>query len=271
MYYKKEKKIYGITGKKGHGKDTLAKFICEKNKTFVVLHFADSLKKMCCDIFGLSHEQLNDSVLKEQLLEKHIDMDLFLPLMKSYTGLEIIARSLTAKTPREVLQFFGTEYVRKIQDDYWIQKTISQINRHQNCLIADLRFLNEFSALKNINATIIKVLRIDAPHQPDSHVSELEIDKIDPDLLLGVITGDLTIHHKIANLISMGKKNAILKYDYRLAKKAIESYTGGASLEKASNFLGLNYKHPSVLKNILKYYGVPVKKQAANKINHQKQ
>src|ERR1700676_2560672 len=70
--------IYGITGKKQAGKDTLAKALKLENPKFVVLHFADHLKALCADIFGLGDYQLNDSIGKEEDLPQGVEMDQWL-------------------------------------------------------------------------------------------------------------------------------------------------------------------------------------------------
>jgi hypothetical protein len=223
--------------------------------TFHVTHFADALKKMAGQIFGLTDAQMNDPMLKEVLLEVPIEMDLYIDAMCRETGLKIQPAKKLAKSPRELLQFFGTEYVRQAQDDYWIQRLLVDVSGLQRVLVPDTRFLNEAKALKAAGGLIIKVFRIDLA-SADGHASETEMAQIEPDLLIGVRTGDLSLPARIANLIALGKFSAAKKYDYRTGQQAVQAYLSGKSLEESCVLLGQKHKDTYVLKNLLNYYKV---------------
>lgn len=198
-------KLYGITGKKGHGKDTFARLVVEADGTFVVTHFAKALKQMIPRIFGVTANQLNDPDLKEVPLTSPIEIDSFLPAMRSETGLNIQPAGRIARSPREIMQLFATEYVRKAQWDYWVQRLIADISTYERVLIADVRFPNEEKAIRDAGGKIIKIVKIDAPLVIDGHASETEIDKIEPDLLVGVKNGDLHTLQQIADLVAQDK------------------------------------------------------------------
>lgn len=284
MYRKaslRAKELYGITGSKGHGKDTFARLIVEANerntaarnkgistKSFTIAHFAADLKHMSGRIFGLSLEQMHDPALKEATLKAPLDMDLFLEAMCSETGLSIQPAGKIARSPREVMQYFGTEYVRRTQDDYWIQRLIVGVQRHRRALVPDTRFLNETAAIRLAGGRVIKIVRIDAPEKTDGHSSETEMAAIEPDLLIGVRTDDLSLPKRIANLVAAGKFAAACKYDYRKARKAIESYVSGKSVEESARLLGQDHKDPYTLHNILDYYGIQQRKRAPNRRAH---
>jgi len=278
----KPREVYGITGSKGHGKDTFAKLVLEASAaqrlartnrvgtTFQIAHFAGALKRMASRIFGLTEAQMNDPVLKEALLESPVQMDLYLEGMRNETGLlDMQPAEKIATSPRTLMQYFGTEYVRKTQDDYWVQRLLGDTSNSRRVLVPDTRFLNESSALKSAGALIIKVLRIDTPENADSHASETEMNQIEPDLLIGVRTGDLSLPKRIANLIAIGKFEAAKRYDYRTAQKAISAYLAGRSLEESALLLGQQHKHPYALKNLLDYYQVPQRKQVRSRVGHQ--
>jgi len=258
--------VYGISGNKGHGKDTFANLITQANTSYKVVPFAGALKRMSARIFGLTYAQMNDPSLKEIPLPHARDMDLFVPAMKAETGLHIQPAGKIAHSPREVMQFFGTEYVRRIQDDYWIQKLLAEVGNSRQVLIPDVRFPNEAAALRSYGGIIIKVERIDAPVPKDGHLSETEMAKIIPDLLVGARTGDLSLPSRIARLIAMNRFDSATSYDYRKSKEAIASYTSGKSAEESSLLLG--HKHPYALYNTLDYYGVQRRKQAPNRVHH---
>ena len=266
--------VYGISGGKGHGKDTFCGLILKhnadwytqrkwevRNQTFKVLHFADDLKRLASKIFGIPLDSFIDPDKKEVRFESPIDLDLFVSAMKSETGLSIEKHGLMATSPREVMQRFGTEYVRGAQDDYWINLTLGKIGKSKRVLIPDTRFVNELQGVLSIGGRIIEVLRVDAQKVLDAHSSETERSKFNPDLIVGVRTGDLSLPNRVARLIATGKFQSALRYDYRSAQRAMSEYQGGKSLEESARLLGEGHKDPYCLKNILDYYGVPIRKK----------
>jgi hypothetical protein len=281
------REVYGISGSKGHGKDTFARLVLEAierhgesrrkverprrgqpKKTFTVAPWAGALKRIAGRVFGLTHEQMHDPSLKEAPLKAPIQMDMFVQAMISETGLNIQPAKLIAHSPRELMQYLGTEYVRKAQDDYWVQRLLADIREERRVLVPDTRFINEAKAIWSVGGKIIKVVRIDAPENKDGHASETESSGIKPDLLLGVRTGDLSLPKRVAYLIACGKFDAACRYDYRLATQAMEAYVSGTSAEESARLLGQNHKHPYVLYNLLDYYGVPRRKQVKGRVEH---
>jgi len=186
------KLIYGISGEKGHGKDTLAKYVLAADNKFTILHFADDLKSMVGAIWGLLDYQLYDEVGKEEIFIHPINMDHSLTVMNEYTCLDIQPKGKIANSPRQLLQYFGTDYVRSVDDNYWINRVISQIERiGDKILIPDTRYPNECAALRKIGATIIKVQRVDLPKSANSeHSSETSVAAIEPDVLYTFQTSD---------------------------------------------------------------------------------
>ena len=269
--------VYGITGNKGHGKDTFARLVLKANAsqsevrrgtakaTFKVYHFADALKRMSGRIFGLTDEQMHDPAIKELPLPVPIQMDLYLDAMRSETGLAVQPAGKVARTPREVMQYFGTDYVRRTQDDYWVQRLLRDVGGTRRALVPDTRFENETEAIRSVGGRTIKVVRIDLEAPVDGHASETEMAGIEPDLLLGVRTGDLSLPERVANLVALGKFDAACRYDYRRVKEAIAAYVSGKTLEESALLLGQNHKHPYALRNALEYYGVPLRKQPKNR------
>src|ERR1700748_2579418 len=63
-------RIIALCGPKGSGKSTAAQYLLARNSIagvdlFVHHPFAKQLKMACGDIFGLTHEEMNDPDLKE--------------------------------------------------------------------------------------------------------------------------------------------------------------------------------------------------------------
>lgn len=192
--------IYGITGTKGHGKDTLAKLIQKHNPDYRVLHFAGKLKNICREVYGLTDPQLTELEHKEKLFDQPLNMDEYVVQLSEATGLSILSRGLIAKNAREVMQFVGTEYVRSIQDSYWRDCVERELTG--NCLVPDTRFINEAELIRRHGGKIIRVERMDLPKNTDGHASETEQLMIQVDLTIRVKTGDFDALEKVARVLA---------------------------------------------------------------------
>ena len=135
--------IIGISGKKRAGKDTVADILYVLHSNSVRYYFAQPLKLEVARACGVSVEYINE----------HKD------------------------NFRLILQGWGTNFRRELYDkNYWIKKmevAISNLERYDNILIPDVRFKNEYVMVKSKGGIMIRVLGIS---QPDSHVSEIELD-----------------------------------------------------------------------------------------------
>ena len=140
-----EVKIITLCGVKGSGKSTLGAIIkeyYEENGYSVhIVPFAESLKKISAMIVCEYTGNLYDSIL-EYFLN---------PLLKET---KIPNFNLSA---RQLMTSFGTDYIRNIDDNFWIQCTNSKIESiKRNCsgktliLIDDARFYNELEYSKKI-------------------------------------------------------------------------------------------------------------------------
>jgi hypothetical protein len=280
VHTKKENRtrlLIGITGYKQHGKDTLAKTIAECPPSagkawrgeWMITHFADPLKEMAKSVFGLSDEDVYTDQGKETLFPTPLFMDSYLRGMRQATGLDIQPRQLSASTPRQVLQYFGTEYVRSVAPSYWFDQLSLHIRGHNKVLVPDLRFLNEAEFLRSLGGVIIKVRRTDLPDSADNHPSEKEVGQIDPDLELGTVTGRFSLQERVATLISQGKFHQTSTYDFRKWVVARDAYLLGAPIERASEILS-GSKAYDPFQNLLDYYEIPFRgsRTAANRIPH---
>jgi hypothetical protein len=133
---------------------------------------------MCAEIFGLSDYDMHDPVGKEKSLRESVNMDDLVPKMNKVTGLNIIHRGFVANSPRQILQYFGTDYVRNVKDSYWVDRVLDKIATGTgNFLVPDTRFPNEVAALKEIGAKIVRIVRSGKATDGNSvHVSETALD-----------------------------------------------------------------------------------------------
>lgn len=155
-------RIIAFAGRKQSGKTTCSEFVAN---IFVgsllgeakIYNFADPLKKdICMNILGLTYEQCyGTDEEKNQLVNCFWDN-----------------KQLTA---REVMQFVGTDIFRTMQNNVWADATIKKILTEQIplALIADCRFPNEVSAVKEAGGIVIKLTR--NPFN-STHASETALD-----------------------------------------------------------------------------------------------
>ncbi|MEJ2197232.1 MAG: hypothetical protein P8X54_01500 [Desulfuromonadales bacterium] len=85
----------------------------------------------------------------------------------------------TAVTVRRILQWWGTEYRRNEDADYWTKawsRKVEQLDLEQlHVLIDDVRFMNELNAIKGHGGLIIKIER-PGFDGANNHASETSLD-----------------------------------------------------------------------------------------------
>ncbi len=171
-------KIIGIAGLIGSGKDTLAQAIVRHNPSFTITHFAKLLKDQAGTIFRLSKDDMYTQEGKMRALSHPIHMDDYVEHMSEVTGLPIQRRNLVATSPREILQYYGTEYVRSVAPNYWSHSTVERLA--DDALVPDTRFANEAKAIWDVGGTVIRVVRDGKYTSESGHASEaiaFEADK----------------------------------------------------------------------------------------------
>ena len=100
----------------------------------------------------------------------------------------------TAVTVRRILQWWGTEYRRTEDPDYWTKawsRKVEQLDLERvHVLIDDVRFMNELKAIKAHSGMIIKIER-PGFNGANSHASETSLD--DYNAWDGTIVNDGTL------------------------------------------------------------------------------
>jgi len=113
---------------------------------------------------------------------------------------EISARAPYGKHAK-LLQWWGTEYRRTQDPEYWTRQWKAAINPKANIVLTtDMRFLNEAWTVKGVGGFTVQVNRKNGdgtyfvdPTRPANHVSETQLDGYDFDYQITVKTGDLAL------------------------------------------------------------------------------
>lgn len=155
--------IIAFAGRKQSGKTSACEFTANifsqsTRKISAIYNFADPLKQMCIDIFGLTHEQCYGSDEQKNELVNCVWPDSNKPM-----------------SAREVMQYIGTNVFRKMQHNVWADATIRRIQDENLslALVADCRFPNEIESIKNAGGLVIKLNR---NLYNSSHESEVALD-----------------------------------------------------------------------------------------------
>jgi hypothetical protein len=97
----------------------------------------------------------------------------------------------------KLLQWWGTEYRRNQDADYWVNKWKQAIAGFNGIVLTgDCRFLNEAKAVKSSGGFAVNIQRINsdgtafaAPDRPADHPSEKELDGYGWDFYIKTVTG----------------------------------------------------------------------------------
>lgn len=201
--------ILGICGRKQHGKDTFASELIKNIPTFRKASFATRLKEICAKVYGLNMVQFEDEAGKGMLLANPIDLDSKLQELRWETGLvAITAHGLVANTPRQVLQYIGTDYVRSVDPGYWLRVVAAHFGCHpqDDYVVPDVRFSNEAETLRKAGGKILRIVRFSKVYKGEEKVEHAsEAFDFEPDFSLMVMENDFFLSKLLCGLASSDK------------------------------------------------------------------
>lgn len=181
--------------------ETMRNFLAEYVDPYIKLYsFADELKTFCINVLGLSWEQCYGSnenknslthlkwenmpgvisCITENEWKGYVDgIKEYKPLSSKFDWHNKLFSDISKMywhkpgemTAREVLQYFGTEIVRRMYSPAWAKATVNKIKREQPLLaiITDARFEDEVDEVNKAEGKVIKLMR--QPYK-DEHESE---------------------------------------------------------------------------------------------------
>ena len=178
-------KLIGLTGRARAGKDTVGEILA-REAGYATMSFAAPIKEACKVAFALSDEQLFGN-------EK-----------------EAPIKHLGGKSPRQIMQLFGTDFARDmICDDIWLQVAERRMIsvKHQvtstsplagfipaGIVFTDVRFDNEAQWVRDQGGEVWQIERKDIDPVSE-HVSEAGVpeDLVDLIILNNGTLGDLRL------------------------------------------------------------------------------
>lgn len=166
--------IISLCGKARAGKDTSALYIqdmfWDRGIDFEIASYARELKEKIKYDFDMTDEQVYGD-LKEVPDERYIKE--ILPV--SGTGGQ--EQQTVYWTPRELLQYFGTDVYRNIDPNIWVRLLRKKLDPNKNYIITDARFPNELDWAADGGGYRITVQRDDRSDiHNDGHASETSLN-----------------------------------------------------------------------------------------------
>ena len=136
--------------------------------------FADPLKEILIGLFEVLPEQVYGTNDQKNTPTK-VSWEDMPGVTKSY--LKKVDKS-GLMTARELMQYFGTEVMRKIYEPVWTNSCLNRIKQDGSpiAVISDCRFSNEFEAVKKAGGLLVKLSR--SPYESD-HSSEVDVSTYD--------------------------------------------------------------------------------------------
>ena len=140
--------IIGVCGLIGAGKDTMADYLVNIHQ-FRRESFANTLKDAVSAVFGWDRDLLEGRTRHSREWREQVDA-----WWADRLGIPDL-------TPRWVLQYWGTEVVRRsFHDDTWIASLENRLRKTtDDVVISDCRFPNEIGAIKRAGGLVVRVHR----------------------------------------------------------------------------------------------------------------
>jgi len=166
----------GISGKKGHGKDTFANKLLEKlydkGIDAQLYHYADPIKDLVVSVFGLDPDVVYNLTPEAA---KQRDEPTYLRRLDFPTCFrDDYYKHLTT---REILQIMGTEIGRANCPTIWSHAPFRKEWPEDTnvVLIPDVRFIDEVESIKENDGLVIRIIRPSLSNN-DTHLSETALD-----------------------------------------------------------------------------------------------
>lgn len=153
--------IIGFAGRMRSGKTELAR-VCEENG-YKRLYFALPLKELCAELLGMTVDELNEAKNSRRTLNVELGEEQF-RIIEDATNIQYddIRRTCSGRMitdARDMLQFIGTDLIRKFDNDWHVNKIRSMLSDDHDYVIDDVRFHNEKAMIESLGGDCWFVIR----------------------------------------------------------------------------------------------------------------
>lgn len=202
-----ERVIIGLGHKGRHGKDTFGSFLHTAIPDSKIIHFADPLKDEVSQqttqplIFRRYYNGKIHYFFRDHVSTYVIKSSDAVPFIHNiFEKRQINEYGYMAEKDPEILQFWGTNFRRAQDPDYWVNKLIRIIlnSPEKYIIIPDVRFYNEYNYIKEKHGIYIDVKRFNSdgtlyldPNRDPNHQSEVELDDAEADFVIKADSGDM--------------------------------------------------------------------------------
>jgi len=171
-------RLIGLTGNKGCGKDTVAEIILNHTASASRRAYADNLKSEVAELLGITIKDINKDKSRFRLM----------------------------------LQFWGTEWRRGQDKEYWLKMMAKELNNLRNhypkehlVVVTDVRFPNEAEQIRSFGGIIVRVDRPDNPFDTrDQHCSENLMREYPVSWTIKNTSGLTNLHIEVMHLLDLG-------------------------------------------------------------------
>ena len=166
--------IIAFSGRIGSGKSELAK-ICQ-NKGFEKLYFALPLKQLVANLIHVGIEDINPlkSVEKKYKFTKKDYIYLANETNIPFETIRDEMKNVKLNTVRQLLQFIGTDLIRKYNPNWHVNKIKTMIDKNKNYVFDDVRFPNELKLIKELGGDCWFIIR-PIINNVSNHISEISL------------------------------------------------------------------------------------------------
>ena len=187
-------RIIGICGSIGAGKDSVADYLVEKHG-YQRLSWASPLKHVALYVYGALGAE------PRHFNGTQLDKDEPIDGITDQFG--------EPQTGRRILQHLGTEGFREIDRDTWVKYGIASsvdVDPTVKWVVSDLRFPNEFDAVRSRGGVCWEVTKIGGPeHGSGGHSSEQAWKSVAKDAILVGRHGQLpNLYKGVEELLRVG-------------------------------------------------------------------
>ncbi|MDQ0609562.1 hypothetical protein QFZ83_003733 [Variovorax sp. W1I1] len=230
--------LFALTGHAGVGKDTVADLLVAHAR-FRKLAFADALRGEVANAFDLSLSDLSNPHLKNvptvALRMRRAPHDFLAAVILSLSAAAPNHRTPLSdawldepRSPRQILQWWGTEYRRAQSPRYWTAQLIKRLADYRRAgetrfVVTDVRFDNEAHALRMAGAVLWQVIRPGHDGSAEgAHISATDGSRFNPE---AVITNAHDVRQLQAEVLSL-----FIARELGLDRNEMSFHIGGRSM-----------------------------------------